>query len=300
MNYLLVIEVNQMTYKNIVKVDQAELNVYIEGEKAPVLVFMAGLEITAPVLEYRPLYSKLKETHKIAVIERSGYGFSGTMKRKRTLENLVLEDRYALKEAGLEPPYVLVPHDYAGFEAIYWANKYPDEVMAVLGNDMTFPDHTLTFSKEVPDSKMQSLVNKRREYLTKVAGNGIFAKLQAKKTIDASGLMSGDLLNDEEKRAYKILYYDNILNEEIYEASMLMRENATKAHDTGVLKCPCCFFISDMKTDAKTKTWQEAGVEYAKRCGAEYHLTNAGHYPYTIIPDRMCDIFNDFLRKTFL
>ena len=95
MNYLLVIEVNQMTYKNIVKVDQAELNVYIEGEKAPVLVFMAGLEITAPVLEYRPLYSKLKETHKIAVIERSGYGFSGTMKRKRTLENLVLEDRYS-------------------------------------------------------------------------------------------------------------------------------------------------------------------------------------------------------------
>ena len=33
MNYLLVIEVNHMTYKNIVKVDQAELNVYIEGEK---------------------------------------------------------------------------------------------------------------------------------------------------------------------------------------------------------------------------------------------------------------------------
>lgn len=42
MNYLLVIEVNQMTYKNIVKVDQAELNVYIEGEKAPVLVFKIG------------------------------------------------------------------------------------------------------------------------------------------------------------------------------------------------------------------------------------------------------------------
>ena len=34
MNYLLVIEVNQMTYKNIVKVDQAELNVYIDGERA--------------------------------------------------------------------------------------------------------------------------------------------------------------------------------------------------------------------------------------------------------------------------
>lgn len=123
-----------MNYKNIVKVDQSEINVYIEGEGDSVLVFMGGLEVTAPALEYRPLYSILSEkySYKIAVIEKSGYGFSGPMKRKRTIENLVLEDRYALREAGIEPPYVLVPHDYSGYEAIYWANKYPEEVLAVL------------------------------------------------------------------------------------------------------------------------------------------------------------------------
>lgn len=286
-----------MTYKNIVKVDQAELNVYTEGKGKPVIVFMAGSGITAPVLEYRPLYSILKEKYQIAVIEKSGYGFSGAMKRKRTIENLVLEDRYALKEAGLEPPYVLVPHDYSGYEVILWANKYPEEVLAVLGNDMCFPDYALTLAKEMSDSKLQYMVGKRREYLTKVAGNGIFAKLNYKKTIDVSGLMSGDFLDDEEKRAYKILFYDNVLNEEMFEEAIYMRENASKAHDTGTLKCPCCFFISDMKSDVKSKSWQETGVEYAKRCGGEYHLTDAGHYPYTVIPERMAEIFDQFIRK---
>lgn len=288
-----------MNYKNIVKVDQSEINVYIEGEGDSVLVFMGGSEVTAPALEYRPLYSILSEkySYKIAVIEKSGYGFSGPMKRKRTIENLVLEDRYALREAGIEPPYVLVPHDYSGYEAIYWANKYPEEVLAVLGNDMSIPDHILTLCKESSESKIQNMVGKKREYLTKVASQGIFAKLNYKKTVDVSGMMSGNYLSDEEKRVYKILYYENILNEEMFEEGILMTENASKAHDTGAINCPCCFFISDMKTDVKSKSWQETGVEYAKRCSGEYHLTNAGHYPYTVIPDRMANMFDVFLRK---
>ena len=289
-----------MTYKNIVKVEQAELNVYTEGSGEPVIVFMAGSGVTSPVLEYRPLYSIMKEKYRIAVIEKSGYGFSGPMKRKRTIENIVLENRYALKAAGLEPPYVLVPHDYSGFEAIYWANNYPEEVAAVLGNDMSFPDHALTLAKEISDSKMQNRVSKRREYLTKIASSNIYAKLQYKKTLDASGLMSGDYLDDEDKKGYRLLYFKNLLNEEVYEESILMRENASKAHDTGTLKCPCCFFVSDFKTEVKSKTWQETGVEYAKRCGGEYHLTNAGHYPYTAIPERMAEIFDDFLKKNEL
>ena len=289
-----------MTYKNIVMVEQAEINVYSEGEGKPVLVFMADSGITLPVLEYRPLYSLMKEKYTIAVIEKSGYGFSGPMKKTRTLENLVLENRYALKAAGFEPPYVLVPHGYSGYEAIYWANTYPKEIIAVLGNDMSFPDHALTLLKEVSNNKMQNMVSKKREFLTRVAGEGIFAKLNYKKTIDVSGLMSGDYLDDEEKRGYKIMYYNNLLNEEYFQEAILEADNASKAHDTGVLKCPCCFFISDMKTDVKSKSWLETGLEYAKRCGGEYHLTNSGHYPYSAIPERMCELFGDFLRKTLL
>ena len=288
-----------MTYKNLVKVEQADINVYSEGEGEPVIVFMADSGITSPVLEYRPLYSIMKEKYTIAVIEKSGYGFSGPMKRKRTIENLVFEDRFALKEAGFKPPYVLVPHGYSGYEAIYWANKFPNEISAVLGNDMSFPDHALTLLKEVSHNKMQNMVGKKREFLTKVAAEGIFAKLQYKKTIDISGLMSSDYLDAEEKRGYKIMYYNNVLNEEYFEESILEAENASKAHDTGSLKCPCCFFISDIKTEVKSKSWLETGMEYARRCSGEYHLTNAGHYPYSAIPERMAEHFFDFLRKTF-
>ena len=40
---------------------------------------------------------------------------------------------------GEKGPFVLLPHSMSGLEAIYWAQKYPDEVMGIVGMDMAFP-----------------------------------------------------------------------------------------------------------------------------------------------------------------
>ena len=284
-------------YKNLVKVNDTKLNVYTEGKGKATIVFMSGSGVTSPVLEYRPLYSKLSDNYRVAVIEKCGYGFSSHMTSKRTIENLVLEDRYALKEAGIEPPYILAPHSYSGFEAVYWANTYPEEVKAVLGIDMGFPDHALSMAKEIPEQKKQEIVRRQRDFLVKIAKQGVLSKLLYKKTIDVSGLMSGLHLTSEEKQLYKELFYKNLLNEEISDEAIHMTENAIKAHDSGQLRCPCCFFISNMKTPVKSVSWRESGVSYAKRSGAEYHLTDAGHFLYTRIPDIMADTFGKFIEN---
>ena len=117
-----------MKYENKVEVNGTKLNVYTEGEGKVTIVFMAGNGVTCPVLEYKPLYSRMSEKYRIVVIEKPGYGFSEGMKSQRLLEKLVAEDREALEKAGIKPPYVLAPHSYSGFEAIYWANTYPKEV----------------------------------------------------------------------------------------------------------------------------------------------------------------------------
>lgn len=61
--------------------------------------------------------------------------------------------------------------------------------------------------------------------------------------------------------------------------------------------CPCCFFISDMKGFTKNTTWRKEGIRYAEACGAEYHLTDAGHMLYSAIPQEIADTFIDFLKK---
>ena len=50
------------------------------------------------------------------------------------------ETRRALILAGERGPYVLLPHSMSGLEAIYWAQKYPQEIKAIIGLDMAFPE----------------------------------------------------------------------------------------------------------------------------------------------------------------
>ncbi|MDO4862976.1 MAG: alpha/beta hydrolase [Ruminococcus sp.] len=284
-----------MNCENLVEVGGTKLNVYTEGEGAVTIVFMAGNGVTCPVLEYKPIYRRMSKKYRIAVIEKAGYGFSDGTDEPRTIENLVAADREALSKAGLEPPYVLAPHSYSGFEAVYWANTYPDEVSAVLSMDMGVPELAVAQSKEITEEKRLKQLDKSDSLLKKIAKDGFFAKLIKSKTENVSGLMTGDELTDEEKQVYRRLFYKNIANREFYEESRLMTENAQKAADTGALKCPCCFFISDMRTLSKNLSWRKFGLDFAEKCGGEVHLSDKGHMMYAFIPDEMADTFDKFL-----
>ena len=288
-----------MNYENKVQVGDTALNVYTEGSGDVTIVFMAGNSVTCPVLEYKPIYRRMSKKFRIAVIEKAGYGFSDHAKTSRTIENLVSEDREALRKAGIEPPYVLAPHSYSGFEAVYWANTYPDEVKAVLSMDMGVPELAVRQAEEIPEEKRLKLLERQHKLLKSIAKDGLLAKLIKSKTENISGLMTGSELTDEEKALYRRLFYQNIANREYVDESQLMTENAKKASETGILKCPCCFFISDMKTLSKKLSWRQTGLDYAKKCGAEVHLSDKGHMMYAFIPDEMSDTFNKFLNHNF-
>ena len=286
-----------MNYSNLVDVRGTKLNVYTEGSGDVTIVFMAGNGVTCPVLEYKPIYRRMSKKHRIAVIEKAGYGFSDHTSEPRTIETLVADDREALRKAGIEPPYVLAPHSYSGFEAVYWANTYPDEVKAVLSMDMGVPELAVKQSEEVGEEKRLKMLDKQVGLLKKIAKDGLFAKLIKNKTEDVSGLMSGNELTGEEKAEYRRLFYQNIANAEFAEESRLMTENAKKAADTGALKCPCCFFISDMKTLSKNLSWRKFGTDFAEKCNGEVHLSDKGHMMYAFIPDEMAETFEAFLSK---
>ena len=273
------------------------LNVYTEGRGNVTIVFLAGGGVTCPMLEYKPIYRRMSDKYRIAVIEKAGYGFSGEMKTPRTIENLVSESREALIKAGIEPPYVLAAHSYSGFETVYWANTYPDEVKAVLSIDMGIPDYAVLQGKEISEDKREKLLEKNHKLLKTIAKNGLIAKLLKNKTENVSGLLTSDELTEEEKKIYRQLFYKNLANREYVEESRLMTSNAAKAAGTGALKCPSCFYISDMKGMCKSKTWRQAGLDYAEKCGAEVHLSDKGHMMYGFIPDEMSETFMKFLEN---
>lgn len=284
-------------YGKLIKVGETELNAYSEGNGNVTLVFLAGSGVGCPVLEYSPIYRKMSADYRIAVVEKAGYGSSGKATTKRSVDNLVNESRAALKAAGIQPPYVLVPHSYSGFEAIWWANTFPDEVAAVLGLDMGFPNMMKAQAAQIPHSKKVVMVDKTRKLMQRIAKRGLLDKLLRNKTVNASGLLSGNALTMEEKRFYEDTYYKNIASEAVFEESILAEENAAKAEGTGYLSCPACFLVSNMRSPVKALTWQQAAKDYAEKCGAEIHLLDENHMMYTKIPDKIVGIFTDFLRS---
>ena len=119
-----------------VEVDGSNMNIYVEGEGDHTLVFMAGWKCPSPMYSFKPLYSQLSSDYRCVVIEKFGYGFSDGFDGMRDFDTILRQDREALKKAGIEGPYVLCAHSLSGLEAELWAQKYPDEVEAIIGLDM--------------------------------------------------------------------------------------------------------------------------------------------------------------------
>lgn len=114
----------------IVEVNGHNMSVYTEGEGDKTLVFLSGGGTCSPILDFKSLYSLLSNEYKIAVVEKFGYGFSDVVDEQRDIDTMLSETRMALEKAGIEGPYVLCPHSMSGLEALYWAQKYPEEVEA--------------------------------------------------------------------------------------------------------------------------------------------------------------------------
>ena len=90
-------------------------------------------------LEIEPLVEKLKEEDQVYYLARPGYDGSDDVKEDMTVEFVVENYRKALQNAGVEAPYVLLPHSYAGIYATYWVSKYPDEIEALVNMEGTIP-----------------------------------------------------------------------------------------------------------------------------------------------------------------
>lgn len=281
-------------------VGKGKINVYTEGSGEYTIVFLSGAGVTSPVLEYSPLYRRLSDEYKIAVVEKAGYGMSESTDTERTVENMVSESREALMHAGINPPYILAAHSYSGFETIYWANTYPDEIKAVLSIDMGLPDTAVEMGKAMSEEKRRKINEKNIKLFAKIQKRGLLAKLAKKITVDTTGMISSNHLNNEEKKLYEDLFYKNLTNKEIFEENMRLVSNAEKAGATGKLKVPAYFYISDFKAPLKQGSWKEYAIKYAEEIGAEYIVTEKGHNMYTIIPDEMAQNFKRFLEKNNL
>ena len=121
-------------YYNPVSVGEYSLNVAKFGNEngAHTIVGLAGLESGDYAVAARQMTACLEENNQVVFVDRAGYGFSCDTDNDMTLEYIVEDYRKALKNAGVEAPYILMPHSIGGAYANYWVSEYPEEIEAVI------------------------------------------------------------------------------------------------------------------------------------------------------------------------
>jgi hypothetical protein len=254
--HFIMLKVEKVKIKSVgtsVAVDGYNMNVYLEGKKTntdAAIVLLSGSGVASPIYDYKILYSKLTDEYQVAVVEKFGYGYSDVSRLPRDVKTLVEEDRKALKEVGVEAPYVLMPHSMSALEAIYWADTYPEEVERIIGLDMAVPD---------------SYVKSNMAGITFMKIMTYFGMHR----IPVFCYVNQDGLSDGEYEQNKLLVYRNSLNTDVYEECKMVLNNAKTVGELPVPDVPILMFTTNLAQASGYEGWvkaQEDFAEDAKNC----------------------------------
>lgn len=274
-----------------VEVHHKKLNVYNEGDGEDTYVFMPGSGIAAPVYEMKGLYSQYSKDNKIAVVERAGYGYSDVFNDKRDIDTILEQTREALIQSGNKPPYILVPHSIAGVEAIYWAQKYPNEVEAIIALDIGLPQQYVTHKMGALDSFMIKGMN----LLTKIG----FHRLAPSQTYNPE-VIKQSFLTDREKELYKAISYKQVFNNDMKQELLQVDENSQKSLNLPIPKETPILFI-DAYIDRSSKYAKQNYKDYQELADqllvSDVKQIQGTHSIYLYAPDEIYNYSKDFINN---
>jgi len=266
----------------MVQVNGHRLHVYSEGAGDLTLVFMSGSGTNAPTPDFRGLYRRLSDNYRTVVVERAGYGWSDDAGTSRDIDTVLDETRLALKSAGEAPPYVLLPHSMSGLEAIHWANRYPDEVAAIIGLDPATPPSY--DSMPTPRLMMALMGFSARTGLIRLAPS-ICDQAPAAKHLSAA-----------EKSAYCSIMYRRTLTRDMLAEVDATQANARQVAAEGIPDVPMYVFVSNGEGLA-LENWSEVLVSYVQAARGQHTLLDVGHYIHNEAADVIADESRAFLRQ---
>lgn len=252
----------------LVEVNGHNMSVYTEGSGDKTLVFMSGSGTCSPILDFKSLYSLLSNDYKIVVVEKFGYGFSDVVDEARDIDTMLSETRMALEKADVEGPYVLCPHSMSGLEALYWAQKYPEEVEAIVGLDMAVPDYYDEMNISIPVLKLGQYG----------AALGITRWIPGLAESDA---IKYGTLSDKEKEIYRALFYQRTATVSMINEAKVVKDNANTVKKNGIPQVPMLLFISDGSggTGFTKEKWRSIPEEYISGSdNASYIELDCPHY----------------------
>jgi pimeloyl-ACP methyl ester carboxylesterase len=254
----------------LISIHEKKMHVYVEGDGPHTFVFLSGHGTSSPLLDFKPLWSKLAIENKVVIVEKLGYGFSDVSNQKKDLDTLLEETRSALSILGVDGPYVLVFHSLSGLQAIFWAQKYPYEIEALIGLDPTTPD-------TIPLLPIPSQVQLNLVYAISRLG---ISRLMPKSELQTIlPLLNTTYLTEEEKDIYQYMFYRSSLTKDMLNELKASNQNAQliKSLDFPI-SIPVYFFISE-EQDLLIPGWKQTLIDFIEPFDVKNHMVlDTSHY----------------------
>ncbi|MDS0525543.1 alpha/beta hydrolase [Clostridium sp. SHJSY1] len=138
---ILYLQKKRLTYPgHLIKTSNGNIHVVSKGDGDTTIVFASSLGITSPYCDFFSLQDKISNFSKTALYEKYGYGFSPDIYTNVSLDNLVHDIRFSLKECGHTPPYIFLCHSMASVEILRYAELFPSEVKGIIMDDAFNPE----------------------------------------------------------------------------------------------------------------------------------------------------------------
>lgn len=116
------------------------LHAVLEGEaiEYPPVVFEHGCGVSSEV--WALVYPEIARLTQTLVYDRAGYGFSDPGPLPRTSDRCVEDLHRLVERLGIARPFILVGHSLGGFYARLYAERYPEDVAALVLIDASHED----------------------------------------------------------------------------------------------------------------------------------------------------------------
>lgn len=269
----------------LVKVNDTKMHVYSNpsslNKDNSTIIFLAGSGTTCPTYDFKPLWHLLTDNYNIVIVERPGYGWSGQTNCPRDIDTILEETREALKQAGIAPPFIPAAHSLSGLEAIYWAQKYPEEISAIIGLDMAVPQ-----CYELMDIPRISVLQTKLIHLLRWP--------IARSMVKNHPAVKSNLLDKKEQAAMKHIIIKQLLSKNMIDEIDYVKDNARKVAKG---KCPVipllCFLADDKAILKSTPTWGKVHREYFEANDqAQFIQLRCGHYVHNEAPQEIADVIS--------
>lgn len=114
------------------------IHLHCMGEGSPVVILDSGLG--AAHIDWYYVQPAVARYTRTCSYDRAGYGFSEMGPKPRTSHRIVEELRTVMRNARVEPPYVLVGHSFGGLNMQLFSRLYADDVSGLVLVDAVHPE----------------------------------------------------------------------------------------------------------------------------------------------------------------